>query len=185
MKATDVLMEEHRVIERVLDSLLVVADRLAHGGAVRPGFFLDVADFASGFADGCHHRKEEGVLFPTLTQHGMPAEMGPIAVMLHEHDAGRTYVRQLRDAAKRLDSGDNRAAPQVVHAARGYAALLRDHIAKEDEVLFPMAADMIPAPVQDDMLAAFEHVEHDETGPHAHTRFLELAQRLQQEAGKP
>ena len=182
MRATDVLMEEHRVIERVLDSLVAAADRLARGEAIRPGFFLDVADFASGFADGCHHRKEEGVLFPTLTQHGMPVEMGPIAVMLHEHDAGRTYVRQLRDAAKRLEAGDSRAVPQVVHAARGYASLLRDHIAKEDEVLFPMAADMIPAPEQDSMLTAFEHVEHDETGPPSHTRFLELAERLEQEA---
>ncbi|MGE5602975.1 MAG: hemerythrin domain-containing protein, partial [Nitrososphaerales archaeon] len=63
MQATDILMEEHRVIERVLTSLERAAVRLDNGEAVRPGFFVDAADFVKGFADGCHHKKEEGVLF--------------------------------------------------------------------------------------------------------------------------
>ena len=185
MKAIDVLMEEHRVIERVLDSLEVGAERLARGETVRPGFFLDVADFAANFADGCHHRKEEGVLFPAMRQHGAPASGGPIEMMLDEHDAGRAYVRQLREAARQLASGERRAAGQIVAAAHGYASLLREHIAKEDEVLFPMAADLIPDPAQDEVMSSFTRVEHDDTGPHAHARLLELAQRLQREAAEP
>jgi hemerythrin-like domain-containing protein len=31
---------------------------------------VDAADFIKGFADGCHHRKEEGVLFQTMTDYG-------------------------------------------------------------------------------------------------------------------
>ena len=182
MKAIDVLMDEHRVIERVLDSLEAEAGRLARGETVRPGFFLDVADFASGFADGCHHQKEEGVLCPAMTQHGMPASGGAIEVMLQEHEAGRTYVRQLRTAARQLESREPGAAAQLVAAALGYAALLRDHIAKEDEVLFPMAAEMIPEPAHDEVMAKFETVEHDGTGPQGHARLLELAERLQREA---
>src|SRR5450756_440878 len=63
MKATEVLMQEHRVIERVLDALETAANHLDRGHPVRPGLFLEAADFIAGFADGCHHRKEEGVLF--------------------------------------------------------------------------------------------------------------------------
>lgn len=182
MKAIDVLMDEHRVIERVLDSLESEAGRLSRGENVRPGFFLDAADFAAGFADGCHHRKEEGVLFPTMTQHGVPANGGAIEMMLDEHEAGRAYVRRLRAAAKQLEAGDQGATTAVIAAARGYAALLRDHIAKEDELLFPMAAEMIPEGAQDEVLTRFEHVEHDETGPQGHERLLELAEQLQREA---
>lgn len=78
MKATQVLMEEHRVIERVLNSLQAGADRLECGQPVRPEFFLDAADFIKGFADGCHHKKEEGVLFIKMEQAGMPAQGGPL-----------------------------------------------------------------------------------------------------------
>lgn len=181
MRAIDVLTQEHRVIERVLDSLEAGAERLARGETVRPGFFLDVADFAANFADGCHHRKEEGVLFPAMTQHGAPARGGAIEMMLQEHDVGRTYVRQLREAARQLDSGNRTAVGPLVAAAKSYAALLRDHIAKEDEIVFPAAAEIIPESAHDDVMAKFRHVEHTDAGPHAHADLLDLAQRLEEE----
>ncbi len=62
MKATEILMEEHRVIERVLTSLEIASNRLSLGQAIPADFFLKAADFIKGFADGCHHKKEEGVL---------------------------------------------------------------------------------------------------------------------------
>ena len=57
-----------------------------------------------------------------------------------------------------------------------------DHIAKEDEMLFPMAAEMIPESDQDEVMAKFAHVEQDETSPD-HAQLLELATRLEREAG--
>jgi hemerythrin-like domain-containing protein len=66
MKATNVLSEEHRVIERVLNTLEAGAGKLESGQAVRPEFFLSATDFIKGFADGCHHMKEEGVLFKRM-----------------------------------------------------------------------------------------------------------------------
>jgi len=181
MQAIHELMEEHRVIERVLDALDAAAGRLQRGEPVRPGFFVDVADFATRFADGCHHRKEEGVLFPTMAQHGLPVHEGPLAAMLHEHDAGRSYVRRLRDAAQDLGAGHATAVPQVITAARGYVALLREHILKEDSVLFPMAEHLIPVAEQDRVAADFARVEHDDTGHLEHARLLELARALERE----
>jgi hemerythrin-like domain-containing protein len=75
MKATDVLVDEHRVIERVLSSLEAGVDRLESGQPVRPEFFLSATDFIRGFADGCHHQKEEGVLFTSMEEQGIPTGM--------------------------------------------------------------------------------------------------------------
>ncbi|RPJ01063.1 MAG: hypothetical protein EHM39_03845, partial [Chloroflexi bacterium] len=72
MKATEILMDEHRVIERVLTALESAARRVEAGQALRPDFFVDAADFIRGFADGCHHMKEEGVLFKTMEDYGVP-----------------------------------------------------------------------------------------------------------------
>jgi len=181
MQATDILMSEHRVIERVIASLESAAERLAAGQEVRPGFFLDAAAFIKGFADGCHHRKEEGVLFERMVAAGLPREVGPIAVMLAEHEQGRAFTRGMRAAAERLAAGDAAAARDVVANARGYAALLRQHIQKEDGILFPMATQVIPAAQHAGVVEAFEHVEHEETGEEVHEKYLALAEALERE----
>ena len=73
MKASEILMQEHRLIERVLDALEIAAGHLERSHAVAPAFFLEAADFIAGFADGCHHRKEEGVLFGAMIESGVPS----------------------------------------------------------------------------------------------------------------
>jgi hemerythrin-like domain-containing protein len=182
VEATQILMAEHRVIERVIASLERQAGRLAAGQAVRPGFFLDAAGFIKGFADGCHHRKEEGVLFEAMVDAGLPRPAGPIGVMLAEHEQGRALTRGMRAAAERLAAGEAAAAGDVVTNARGYAALLRQHIQKEDGILFPMADQVIPAGQHTGVAEAFERVEHEETGEGVHEKYLALAEALEREA---
>jgi len=83
--------------------------------------------------------------------------------------------------AKRGDIGSTAARQAVVANAQGYARLLRAHIAKEDGVLFPMAAEVIPAAKQAAVVEEFERVEHEETGEGVHEKYLALADRLEQE----
>ena len=183
MKATDILSSEHRVIERVIAALEAAADKLEAGETVRPGFFIDAADFIKGFADGCHHKKEEGVLFTTMTEYGIPNQGGPIAVMLNEHEQGRVYTRGMRAGAEKMSIGDPSGCVDVVRNARGYALLLRQHIQKEDNILFPMANKVIPIDAQEGVYEGFERVEHEETGEGIHEKYLALAEKLENEIG--
>lgn len=184
MKATDVLSEEHRVIERVLDSLEAGANRLEAGEPISPEFFLSAVEFVRGFADGCHHRKEEGSLFVRMEAAGVSREGGPIGVMLAEHELGRQFIRSLEKAALALQAGDENGRRQAIESSRGYINLLRQHILKEDRVLFPMANQVIPANQYDQVWEDFEHVEHEETGEGVHEKYLALADRLSAEVGK-
>ncbi|MGQ9792706.1 MAG: hemerythrin domain-containing protein [Anaerolineae bacterium] len=169
------------MILRVIASLEEGVALLERGEAVRPGFFADAARFIKGFADSCHHKKEEGVLFTAMEAHGMSTQAGPIAVMLAEHEQGRRYTRGLAEAAHRLADGDTTARAEVIHNARGYIELLRQHIFKEDNILFPMADQVIPRTEHDTVLEGFEHVEHEETGPGVHEKYLALAEALEEE----
>jgi hemerythrin-like domain-containing protein len=181
MEATEILKSEHRVIEGVLRALSEAADRVEGEKAIRPSFFLDAADFIKDFADGCHHRKEEGVLFKAMASAGVPVQNGPIGVMLAEHEQGRAFTRAMRQAAEQLQAGDLSTNPQLIRAARGYVDLLQHHIAKEDQILFPMADRAIPLDQHEQVLRDFERVEHTEIGEGVHEKYSALAQALQDE----
>lgn len=181
MKATDVLTEEHRVIEQVLDTLETGVNLLERGEFVRPEFFLSATDFIRGFADGCHHQKEEGVLYKHMEEQGLPLQGCPLGVMLAEHELGRQYTRGLTSAAEALKSGDLSARQRIIESSSSYIALLRRHIVKEDNILFPMADEVIAFEQHDSVWDGFEHVEHEETGEGVHEKYLALAGALGEE----
>jgi hemerythrin-like domain-containing protein len=181
MDPTDVLMEEHRVIERLLAVVGHAADRLEDGDAIRPEAFIEAAEVIKGFADGCHHRKEEGVLFPAMQEAGVPNQGGPIGVMLAEHEEGRSLTRAMREAAEHLLGGDRSSVSGVVQNARGYVALLRQHIRKEDTVLFPMANRVVRGEKRSAMADAFEGIQRQETGEGMHQKYLAMIEALERE----
>jgi hemerythrin-like domain-containing protein len=157
VKATEILKQEHRLIEQVLDCLEEGAYRLEDGEEIEADFFINAAEFVAGFADGSHHRKEEDILFVAMTAKDMPADSGPVAVMLHEHEQGRRFTAAFRSAADQMKNGDTGAAMDVVHNVLDYVNLLREHIIKEDNVLFPMADQLVTG---DDMLVVSRKFEH-------------------------
>lgn len=178
MKATDILMEEHRVIERVLTSLEIAANRLSAGQTVPMDFFLKAVDFIKNFADGCHHKKEEGILFAAMAANGMPQDSEPLSIMLEEHEQGRRLTRAMREGAERVQGGDTPALSQVIQNALDYVTLLRGHIQKEDQILFPMADDVIPVGQHQQLTADFDRIEHEETGEGVHETYHRIADEL-------
>ena len=164
-KAIDDLRHEHDAILSALGILDAMAGRL--GGKKSPtgddlrGFI----GFLKEFADKCHHGKEEGILFPAITKAGIPEQGGPVGQMLAEHAEGRKLIKAMEAA---VDPLDGRA---FAEAAAGYAGLLRSHITKENQVLFPIAERTIPAPELD---VIFEHFEQHEETVIGHGRHEEL-----------
>jgi hemerythrin-like domain-containing protein len=180
---TQVLMAEHELILQALDALEARLDRM--GDEPSPAdreFFEKVVEFLRGFADKCHHGKEEDLLFKKMAARGFPTQGGPIAVMLSEHQAGRAFIRGIAEGAAGIGS-DPRAAETIDRNARGYLDLLRNHIAKENQVLFPMADRTLSAEDQRDLALAFGRFETQETGAGVHERMIGLLQELRAGAG--
>jgi hemerythrin-like domain-containing protein len=157
-KPTQILSDEHRIIERVLGAV----EKLAKGpvGALEP--WKKAIEFIRGFADQCHHFKEEKVLFPAMEAHGIPSEGGPIGMMLMEHEEGRSYVRSMLAALSLVEAKNEAAKESLLGNAQAYCRLLREHIQKEDEILFRMADEVISAEEQKKLLAAFAQHEAEE-----------------------
>jgi hemerythrin-like domain-containing protein len=177
MLATDILANEHQVIEQVLGCLEqltveAVARHVLDGASAR-----QTIDFFQSFAGRCHHGKEEQGLFPLLEAKGFPPHDGPTSVMRAEHKEGHDHLLAMVEEVDRASAGDHAAVLRFAEHAHAYVHLMREHIAKEDHRLFPMAAYVLTDDDQQALLAAFERVEN-ETSPGAHEKYLRIANEL-------
>lgn len=178
MKATDVLIQEHDSILEMLTIVEAVCQRLEKNDTINPEHISGIIHFIQGFADKCHHAKEEDLLFKELAVAGFPQEGGPVGVMLMEHDEGRIYVRAMKESADRLAAGDDVAKRRFVENARNYATLLNNHIYKENNILFPMADAHLTDSQQEKLQVEFEKASQKPTCSCNHGNFLETLEAL-------
>ena len=92
--------------------------------------------FTEVFAEP-HHQKEEQVLFPALEKKGIPNEGGPIGMMLLEHAAKREYLVKMREALRENNE------TKLKENTQSMISLLREHIYKENNILYPCAEDAL------------------------------------------
>ncbi|HWR84319.1 MAG TPA: hemerythrin domain-containing protein [Candidatus Deferrimicrobium sp.] len=178
MKPTDILKAEHQAILEMLDVIDAVCTKLTSGEAVNPDHLDQVVNFIKGFADSCHHAKEENVLFKAMEDAGMPKEGGPIGVMLMEHNVGRQHVKAMSEAVAGYRLSEKQARQLFIEHARAYVQLLRQHILKEDNILFPMADRHLSDTQQQTVLDDFKHVEHHDLGSGSHEKYLGILATL-------
>jgi hemerythrin-like domain-containing protein len=179
--ATNILRDEHKAILKMLDATEEVARQIKSGATVKPETLSGLLEFFRVFADRCHHGKEEDCLFPLLERKGLPRQGGPTGVMLQEHEQGRELIQKMREAADTFTAGRNEASLQWADAALDYVALLRAHIAKENDILFVMADRLLSVSEQESLLDAFEKAEIEKLGAGTHERLHQLMERLYDE----
>lgn len=156
---TQTLVDEHKLILRMLAVLERNARRTARGEYRDYRFYLDAVDFIRNYADRFHHAKEEDVLFEALVANGMPRANSPVAAMLMEHDHGRAFVRGMEQAAAEALAGTPGRDGAIAENALGYLELLREHIGKEDGILYPLAERLIPDNLRDGIIAGYTTAE--------------------------
>jgi hemerythrin-like domain-containing protein len=178
MKPTEELMHEHAVILHMLSGAERLAQSILSTHIVEIAKVTDVIDFSRHFTDGCHHSKEEKHLFVRLVEKGMSKEQGPIAVMLNEHRMGRELIRQIETSLQEYRSGKKEASDSVSQSMLRYVELLRAHIAKENNILFPMGDRILTPDDQQSLEKAFKNVEEQEIGEGVHEKYHRLAHEI-------
>jgi hemerythrin-like domain-containing protein len=156
------LLREHREVEKALEqleSLLAEQKARAHWSASEREDFRWVIERINRHLH--HHiRKEDDVLFPALEDF-LPRDLGPLAVLRGEHeDLQEVFRRILLAGALRTTNETPRAA---IERLREYSdamvRIVRDHIYKEDRVLFPMVARFLSVERDTHLLAQMEEID--------------------------
>lgn len=156
MTATTALRSEHDHILAMIACLRAACAAAAQENRFDADTFRHGIDFIRHYADAWHHAKEEQHLFPALVAAGMPRDGGPIAVMLHEHELGRSYAGRIADHLDAAIAGDATARSEVLRNAESYADLLVQHIGKENGILFNMADQILTPEEQQRLERAYE-----------------------------
>jgi hemerythrin-like domain-containing protein len=173
-----ILMDEHRLIEQVLGSLETCTIEVDGGLALERALARDYAGFLRGFADAWHHGKEEDILFRRMLERGFSAESGPVAVMLHEHRQGRALVSAIHAVGEGTGAVTSNERATFLQGARGFIPLLRQHIQKEDNILYPMSERVLTSAEFETMLADFAAFEKNAGASGTLERLEALAERL-------
>ena len=153
LDALQELTHEHEAVLLNLAALQQVLGEMQDGLHQVDSAALDTAENVVRFLRmdlAVHLRKEEEILFPPLEAR-LGRQQGPIGVMLMEHEDLRRIVQRLSDALSLLRADAEPASRKDTHQevlrwGRGLIGLLRQHIAKEDQCLFPMAASHLGRP---------------------------------------
>lgn len=140
-----ILMEEHDQLLGFLDEIESAATAarkstagLEPGGTLRAslhGLALRLLDAEP------HHQREEQALFPRMERVGIE---GPPHMMRMEHEMLRASKRALAEQMKSDDAADEAFVARLCRTASDLVGMLRAHIQKENQILYPMALEALP-----------------------------------------
>lgn len=124
---------EHKIILKAGDLVAALDQSWQDDPDTYRQTILQLLDFFSAYADEYHHQKEEEVLFPVLRKKNEIAGDAMVQELLDHHDDFRLRAQDIRMLLGMQDY----AAVQA--GFESYIQALRDHIAVENDELFPMA----------------------------------------------
>jgi hemerythrin-like domain-containing protein len=110
-----------------------------------------------------HFAKEEEALFPEIERF-IPRESGPLGVMLMEHEELRNTNTELQPAIDVYlrDADNSEANGTIQRHGTHFIGLLRDHINKENNILFMMADMHLDQTQIDKVIRLFAEIEKAE-----------------------
>ena len=144
MKSTDLLIQDHKLILRALDVLDAMSASNETAAAADQTDINKILDFLRWFADAHHQAKEDTILFPALKAAAV-SQSRPVDHMMFEHAQERSFMEEM-EKDLRLSK-----VSEFVNCANRLSSVLRNHIYKEDRILFE-TADAVLTPDEDNLL---------------------------------
>lgn len=131
------LMEEHRLIERMIKVMNSKLKEIKKENKPDQLFIDTAVDFIRTYADRCHHGKEEDILFRDLAKKKLSDEHQRIMnELIEEHKMGRNNVKKVIEAKEKYIQGNKNALKDIVANMEILAKFYPKHIEKEDRHFF-------------------------------------------------
>jgi regulator of cell morphogenesis and NO signaling len=178
MNPIDHMLEEHRdIMAQIMALRLAVKTLRERGDAALPASLPTLRSVSRMMATRLlvHARKEDEALFPAV-ESALGAPGGPTSVMREEHRTIHERASRFRETLRALQEQEHpaivagQAALRALAEGGGSATALADtgdeivglldlHFAKEEEILFPMAREILTPEELAAVAARMERIE--------------------------
>ncbi len=172
--ATQVLREEHRLMERAMIAFAGAVGRLEQHSAVDRGSLIELAETFALYADRWHHSKE-GFLVSQMLARGRNADEFLIRTFHDEHVRTHPLLSDLSQAANEYSqSGSIEPLANCLRQAVDYYP---GHMWKADHLLFPLADAVLTPADQRALEAQFVSIE-EMVGRGMHARLRAIVEEF-------
>jgi hemerythrin-like domain-containing protein len=144
-KTLNIIRDEHRSIGAILHGMEYLVDKIrARKAKVNTRVFAAMIYYLDTFSERMHHPKEDRYLFNALRGRGGEAA-AIVADLEREHAAGGDALRRLEQCLMRYEEGGDKEFPAFAEAVARFVGEHRDHMHKEEDIVFPLAERLLSA----------------------------------------
>lgn len=177
--ATEDLMREHGVLERVLLIYEAGARRLEQGEDIEAGIFTQSAEVMRDFVHGYHEKSEEEHIFPLFKKAGRMVEL--VGILQVQHEAGRKLTDKILAAAPKIANSDDRKG--MIDAMRAALTLYRPHMAREDTDVFPTVRTLMTTDEFDALGKTLDRDEDQKLGADGFEKYVKKVEAIEKRLG--
>jgi hemerythrin-like domain-containing protein len=160
MLPIDALMNEHRIIDRMIPPFKKELDRMQQAKTVNVKFIEKTVGFIRMYADRTHHGKEEGILFRELRKKQISNEHNAMMMdLINDHAFARRSVAALEHANIDYANGKKEAWQDVWKFLNDLYLLYPQHVQKEDTKFFQPSMEYFSRQERDAMMEEFEEFD--------------------------
>ena len=177
-KTLNIIRDEHRSIAAILHGMEYLVDRIrARKAKINPHVFSAMIYYLDTFSERMHHPKEDRYLFSAMRSRGAEAA-AIVADLEREHAAGDETLRRLEQSLVRYEEGGDKEFPAFARTVETFVRQYRDHMRKEEDVVFPLAERLLSAADWQAIDRAFEENRDPLAGERDTRDFEKLFDRI-------
>lgn len=133
--------EEHAYFRRLLRMLQQELDVFHSGDAPNYQLMLDIIAYLREYADQYHHPREDEAFRRVVARR--PDRQLPVARLMQEHRVIMRAGEELERLLEEIDADAIVRRAEIEVAAATFLVYYGNHIAKEEEDLLPLAAELL------------------------------------------
>jgi hemerythrin-like domain-containing protein len=178
MTPTENLKNEHNDIKGLLNIMSKIAGNIKSNDVFYTSDVEDIIDFLKYFIEKSHHGKEE-VFYPALEYAGIPKEAESLSIILYEHALARNYLKDIDSCVVNCKIGNSFSGDMLAESMINYVQLIKNHMQKEEEIIFPFAEQELSYEKQVELAKEFELIEENIVHHDFHDHYHKLLEKLQ------
>jgi len=178
MRPTENLKNEHNDIKELLKIMSKIAKNIKSNEVFYTSDVEDIIDFLNFFIDRSHHGKEE-LFYSKLEQAEIFKGSESLSVLLYEHTLARNYLKEIYSCVENCKIGNAFSGEMLADSLNNYVILLRNHIQKEEETIFPVVDNELSTDKQNELSVKFKSIEASIVQHSFHDHYHKLLEQLQ------